>query len=391
MLALLWLLYASFGLVFRSIPPLVTPMLKDLHMSYGEMGFVLGSWQLTYIVFALLSGIMIDKWGVRKSLLLGITVIGLSSGLRYFAQGFGTLLPIVALFGVGGPLISVGSPKAAAQWFQGRDRGFAVGIYMTGPWIGGVFALAATNRFVMPLMGYSWRLTFVSYALLTMMVAALWWLFAKDPPLRGDRIKVGVIEVFSRLVGIRSVRIVLMEGLLVFAVMHGYTNWLPKILEISGMSPSMAGFTSSLPLITGIPAMLLIPSLVPSRLRSRAIGLLALVAGASILVWSMASGTVLLVGLGFFGVAGSGMIPLLILILMETPDVGSRYMGSAGGIFFCVSDLGGFIGPSVMGALVDATGSFFAGTFFLVILCIVVFFLTFLLKTPAVSCPGEST
>ena len=64
MLALLWLLYVSFGLVFRSMAPLVTPMLKDLQMTYGEMGFVLGSWQLTYLVFAILAGIMMDKWGV---------------------------------------------------------------------------------------------------------------------------------------------------------------------------------------------------------------------------------------------------------------------------------------------------------------------------------------
>jgi len=68
MLALLWLLYAAFGLVSRSISPLVTPILKDLNMSYGQMGLILGSWQMTYIAVAMVAGAVIDKWGVRRSL-----------------------------------------------------------------------------------------------------------------------------------------------------------------------------------------------------------------------------------------------------------------------------------------------------------------------------------
>jgi hypothetical protein len=34
MLALLWLLYVSFGAIIRSLSPLVTPILADLDMSY---------------------------------------------------------------------------------------------------------------------------------------------------------------------------------------------------------------------------------------------------------------------------------------------------------------------------------------------------------------------
>ena len=56
MLALLWLLYITFGLVSRSIFPLVTPILTDLGLSYSQMGLILGSWQLTYIFAALAAG-----------------------------------------------------------------------------------------------------------------------------------------------------------------------------------------------------------------------------------------------------------------------------------------------------------------------------------------------
>ena len=49
MLALLWLLYSSFGFITRALYPLVTPILADLNMSYSQMGLVMGSWQLAYI------------------------------------------------------------------------------------------------------------------------------------------------------------------------------------------------------------------------------------------------------------------------------------------------------------------------------------------------------
>lgn len=384
-LALLWLLYATFGLISRSISPLVTPILNDLDISYGQMGLILGSWQLTYIAVAITAGAVIDKWGVRKSLFVGTVIIGLSAALRYFPTGFGGLLPIVALFGVGGPLISIGCPKAISVWFRGKGRATAVGIYTTGPWVGGLLAFAATNSFVMPLTGYSWRLTFVYYGLLTFAVALLWWLLARDSKPTGDTTSANMSKVFGRLIKVRNVRVLLLAGLLSFAIMHGFTFWLPKILESGGLSPTTAGFAASIPFFTSIPAVLVIPRAVPPHLRGRFIALLSLLVTVALVVSVTTSAFPLLVGLVLFGIAASSLLPLLMLILMETPEVGPRYMGSAGGIFFCVAEIGGFTGPLIMGALVDMTGTFLAGTAFLASLSLVIFAVTFLLKTPPVS------
>ncbi len=386
-LALLWLLYATFGLISRSISPLVTPILKDLDISYGQMGLILGSWQLTYIAVAIIAGAIIDKWGVRRSLFVGIVIIGISAALRYFPTGFGGLLPIVALFGIGGPLISIGCPKAISVWFRGKGRGTAVGIYTTGPWVGGLLAFAATNSFVMPLTGYSWRLTFVYYGLLTFAVASLWWLLARDSKPTGDTTSANMSKVFGRLIKVRNVRVLLLAGLLSFAIMHGFTNWLPKILESGGLSPTTAGFAASIPFFASIPAVLVIPRVVPPHLRGRFIALLSLLVTVALVVSVTTSAFPLLVGLVLFGIAGSSLLPLLMLILMETPEVGPRYMGSAGGIFFCVAEIGGFTGPLIMGALVDMTGTFLAGAAFLASLSLVIFAMTFLLKAPPVSGP----
>jgi len=385
MLALLWLLYAAFGLVSRSISPLITPMLKELNISYGQMGFILGSWQMAFIAVAVVAGVIVDKWGVRKSLFVGIVTIGLSSALRYFPNGFVTLLPVVALFGVGGPMISIGAPKMVAIWFKGKSRGTAVGIYSTGLWVGGLVALAATNSFVMPLLGYSWRLTFVGYGLLTFLIAALWWFLARDVRLEeiAESTKIG--RVFARLIKVRNFRIVLAAGLLTFTITHGFMQWLPKILENRGFSPTMAGLAASTPLLVAIPAVLLGPRLVPIHLRGRFIALFASLVALTLLASMKTSGSLLLLVLLLFGAAGFSLLPLIMLTLIETPEVGSRYMGAAGGIFYCISEIGGFAGPLIIGVLFDMTGNFLGGISFLVIMSLVIFALAFLLKPPSSS------
>lgn len=379
-LALVWLLYAAFGLVNRSVSPLVTPILADLNMSYSQMGIILGSWQLTYLVVAIIAGAIIDKWGVRKSLFIGAILIGLSSALRYFPSGFGSLLPVVAIFGIGGPLISIGAPKTIATWFRGKGRGTAVGIYTTGPAIGGLFALSATNSIVMPIAGYSWRLTFVYYGFLVFIIALLWWFLARETRPAEVTESESLGKVFGRLTRIRNVRLILLMGPLSFAITHGFTNWLPKIMERGGMSPTMAGFVASIPLMAGIPAVLVIPRLVSPHLRGRMLALLALVIAAALLVSVNTAGFPLYVGLVFFGIAGFSLFPIVMLILMDTPEVGERHMGLAGGIFFCIAEIGGFTGPLVMGTLADLTGTFLVGAVSLAGLSLIIFMMTLLLK-----------
>jgi cyanate permease len=382
-LALVWLLYASHGIVLRSPSPLVTPMLRDLDMSYGQMGFVLGSWQLSYMGVAVVAGIILDRWGLRKSLFFGSVVISLSAALRYFAQGFGTLLPMVALFGVGGPMISIGAPKAISVFFKGRDRGTAIGIYSTGPWIGQMLVLAATNAIVMPLTGYNWRLTFACYGLFTFGAALLWWVFARNAS-QVEGTGFNFNRIIRRLLSVYNVRIILMAGPLLFAILHGFAGWLPKLLENSGITPTMAGLLSALPFLTGIPAILILPRLIPPYLRGRFIALLVLLGSVAILLIATRA-LPLPFSLLLYGIAQSSLVPLFILVLMETPEIGPEYMGSAGGLFFCISEIGGFLGPFAVGVLVDLTGTFLAGAVFLTLLGAAILALMCLLRPQAVS------
>jgi len=271
---------------------------------------------------------------------------------------------MVALFGVGGSLISIGAPKVISIWFSGKDRGTAVGVYTTGPRIGQMFVLSATNGIVMPLTGNSWRLTFVFYGLFAFGMAMLWWFLAKDADPAETSEAFSINRVIGRLLKIHNVRITLLTGLLSMTISHGFIGWLPKLLENSGFSAKIAGIYSAVPFIATIPAVLIIPRMIPHHLRGRMIALLALLAGAAIILVATLSVPLILILL-LYGIAASSLLPLMVLNLMETPNVGSEYMGAAGGMLFCISEIGGFFGPYIVGVLVDLTGSFLAGAAFL--------------------------
>ena len=135
-----------------SLAPPVRPITYELNMNYTEMGRVLGALQLVYLATALPCGAMIDRLGLRRSLLIASVLVGFSCMMRGFAQGQLTLLLAVAFFGLGGPLISVGAPKLISIWFNERERKLAMGIYITGMALGNTIVRSITNSVTMSWM-----------------------------------------------------------------------------------------------------------------------------------------------------------------------------------------------------------------------------------------------
>ena len=75
MLSGVWLLYFCFGMTVTSLATLVRPITYKLNMNYTEMGRVLGAWQLVYIATVLPYDAMIDRLGLRHSLLIASVLV----------------------------------------------------------------------------------------------------------------------------------------------------------------------------------------------------------------------------------------------------------------------------------------------------------------------------
>jgi MFS transporter, CP family, cyanate transporter len=380
MLAGLWLAYASFGMIIGGIPPLVVYLSEDLNLSRSSMGSVMAAWPLVYIAFAIPAGALIDRFGLRISITLGIILISLSGLLRALAVNYTTLFVAVAIFGLGGPFISIGAPKLISIWFGQKDRGTAMGIYLTAPAIGRIAALATANSLLMPLYDASWRLTLGTYAGVAFLAGVVWWVLGREVPNVGatpqnsSATLSSSFKVFPLLLRIWVVRIVLLMSFGSFLFNHGLYNWLPEILRAGGMTAAQAGLWATLPVAIGIVATVIIPRLaIPSR-RIPMLAAILITAAASAMIIGTSTGALLTIGL-VLAAASRGLLPIIMLVLMDLPQVGSQRMGAAGGLFFTAGEVGGVLGPLLLGVAADATGGFGGGLLILAVSNVLLAFL----------------
>ena len=394
LLAGVWGLYCSFGLIVTSLAPLVGLIEADLDISHSAMGSVMGAWQLVFIVSALPCGILLDKVGTRFALTLGGLLIAASVLARGYADSYPALIAAVMLFGLGGPLISSGAPKVVIRYFEGHARGLAMGIYMTGPSIGGVISLTLTHSVLVPAFDDSWRGVMFLWAAITAITSVAWFALASFNPLKNtsgtgphnqipetdtdslkntgseaDPLPVQVPQkqtsVIAGLLSQSSVLLVLAMGIGVFMFNHGLNNWLPELLKNGGLSLVESGYWAAIPTVVGIAGSLLIPRLATPGRRFHILIALSLCAAFACVLLHFQQNSLLLTGLLLQGIARSSLMTVLILTLVELPAVGEKYAGVASGLFFSAAEVGGVLGPLTLGFLYDLSGGFDSGLYLL--------------------------
>lgn len=367
LLAGVWLCYASFGLVATSLAPLVPVIEADLGLSHAAMGSVLGVWQLVYIFAAVPCGLLLDRLGPRHAIALGGAFIAASAFGRSAATGYPSLILGVALFGIGGPLVSAGAPKIVTALFRGSQRGLAMGIYMTGPAIGGIVSLTLTHSVLLPSFG-SWRTVLAVWAGVALLASSLWWIvgaFGGPVVSAAPRAATapGQWATLRSLLRIPAVPLLLAMAVGLFSFNHGLNNWLPELLRAGGLGLVEAGYWAAIPTAVGIASSLSIPRLATPPRRYRILFGLSLAAFAASLLLQTTAPQTLVPGLLLQGVVRASLMTVLILTMVELPEIGEARAGAASGLFFSAAEVGGVLGPLGLGLLYDATGSFTSGLF----------------------------
>ena len=364
MLAGVWLIYASFGLTITAMPPLVGIITQELGISLSSMGAILGAWPLVYIGAAIPAGALLDRFGLRRSLFAAALLMALSGVARAFSVDDLSLFLAVALFGLGGPLVSSGAPKLIRQWFSERERGLAMGIYITGPSLGGIAALALTNSVMMPLSDHSWRAVLLIYAGITAGAGLIWLILTAHPLAKTSEShtaggKTGLNwQVYPALLRLPVVRLVMLFCIGTFMFNHGLNNWLPQVLQEHGFTAVEAGYWASVPTAVGILGSLMIPRYAGGERSVPVLRMLFVFAAITAVGLMLLSGVALLLPLMAQGIARSSLMTVTMMVMMQCKAVDDRNMGAAGGLFFTAGEVGGVLGPLLFGVIADVTGGF---------------------------------
>jgi MFS family permease len=141
---------ASFSAAFSGIPTTAVFLRSGYRLDNGSLGLVLGMLGLGIAVSELPWGLLTDRWGDRRVLLLGLlTTAAALAGLALFAAPRGGHVPGAALLALGlllvgllGGSVNGSSGRAVMAWFREGERGLAMSIRQTAvPAGGGLGAL----------------------------------------------------------------------------------------------------------------------------------------------------------------------------------------------------------------------------------------------------------
>jgi MFS transporter, DHA2 family, multidrug resistance protein len=116
-----------------------------LGASQGELEWSINSYTLVFAGLLFTFGVLGDRYGRKRFLLMGLALFGLSSLLSAYAQDPGQLVAARALMGVGGAAIMPVTLSIISNVFDPRERARAIGIWSAsvglavaiGPVLGG--------------------------------------------------------------------------------------------------------------------------------------------------------------------------------------------------------------------------------------------------------------
>ena len=160
-LVLIFVSLAMFGsyYAYDALSPLADVLKQQLHFTDLDIGFLQAIYSFPNIFTVLIGGFIIDRIGLRKSLMIFGVLCFLGPAITV-ATGH---LPVMAagrlIFGMGAESLNVAVTAALARWFRGKELSFAFGLNLTASRLG---TFAALNSPSWARAAYaSWRIPFL--------------------------------------------------------------------------------------------------------------------------------------------------------------------------------------------------------------------------------------
>jgi D-galactonate transporter len=357
-------------------------MNRELGLSEAVFGFGAGIFFIGYFVLEIPSNLILQRLGARVWISRIMISWGVVAVAMMFTRGARSFYLLRFLLGAAEAGFFPGIIFYLTHWFPSRERARAISLFMTATQIAGVVGgplsgvLLAMNG-VWHLAGWQWLFLAQGIPALVLGAAAAKylpdtpehapWLNSSEQSMLTARL---ALEHESRrsdhtLRGALSNGNIWLLALLYFTVVFGHYGialWLPQILKgFGGMSDLRVGVLSSVPFLTAAIIMVIVAKHSDSHEERRwhlalsaFSGAIALAASAVARSPLMSLLTISIAAAGISSTAGP---------FWTLPTGFLEGTAAAGGIALINStgNLAGFVGPSVVGLIRQATGSFAGG------------------------------
>jgi len=352
--------HMSVGLNIFTVSPLLPLAIDDYDINRATAGLLVALPLLVAAALGLPAGILISRIGLRRAFMIGWAAVAVVS-LSGFAPNFITLLLLRSATGLGFAFILTTTGPLLMQWFRPKEV-TVMNALTTATLSLGIALSVATAAPLSKVM--DWQMTLTIFSLPGVAGLLAWVVLGRDS---GSVAMIGqglsLREVGSVLRN-RTVILLLAADAGILVQYAAFTGWLPTFYnEDRGISLSQAGFiTGMLPLV-GVFAVLA-GGVVALRVSSpRALfavsGVLAGVGGLGAFLFSETP--LIYTSVIIMGVGSWIYVPKLLTLPMQMAGMTPERVAVVWGSLLTFSGFAMFIAPIFVGALRDATGSFFPG------------------------------
>lgn len=387
-------------------------MNKDLGLSPALFGLGAGIFFLGYFIFEVPSNLILNKVGARIWIARVMITWGIISGCFAFVQGETSFLSLRFLLGVAEAGFFPGIILYLSFWFPSRFRAGVVSLFMAAAPLSVILGSPLSTALLKMdgLLGYKgWQWLFIVEAIPAIILGfvvlgymtdkpekATWlkkderdWLIAEmnaEHAAKGPTVKSSIWR------GLADSR-VLALALIYFGTSAGlYTLgiWAPQIINQFGLSTMQVGFLNAVPPTLAVIAMVLWARhsdktnertwhVVAACLAAAAGLTLAAFAGS----WMSVVAALALVNIGI----SSAKPPLW---AMPTTFLSGSAAAAGIATINSIGNLGGFVGPSMIGWIKGVTGSFEGGLYFISALLVLSALVTLVLSRSNRSAPAST-
>lgn len=356
-------------------------MNADLGFSEAVYGTAAGIFFLGYVLFEVPSNMMLERYGARRWIARIMVTWGILSAAMALVSGSTSFYVLRCLLGVAEAGFFPGIVFYLSNWFPAAYRARIMGAFLTALPLSSVFgapvSAALLDLNALGLKGWQWLFVLegVPSILLGFVVLAVlpdrpedahWlepderrWLLNALAEEHAGTAHAGIASLRAVLASGRVWLLGLVYGCLVVGL-YGFTFWLPTVTEeLGGLSHKQVGWIAAVPNALAV-AIMLWWGRHSDRANERVwhVALPALTGGLCFAVSGYLQNAPLLV---YFAFCLAFLATLMVFPIFWTlPTAILSGPGAAAGIAIINSmgAVGGFFGPSIMGWVKTATGSF---------------------------------
>lgn len=167
----------------RTVLSIATPeLIRVFGLSPVAVGYLASSFIWSYAPCQLPAGLVLDRWGTRRTAARCIALWSAATALAGGAFNYGSLFATRLLLGVGESPTFPLAARAIREWAPVRERSLAFSISGTGPAFGTAFG-AVVCAWLIGAVG--WRIAFVVSGALGFLWIAAWLSLFRDPEQAG--------------------------------------------------------------------------------------------------------------------------------------------------------------------------------------------------------------